>query len=430
MSTEKDQPRVVVIGSGPAGMLAASACAEADLPVAVVAPAPDAPWPNRYGVWADELEAVGLGEALDPVWPRTEVRLDGERRHLLDRAYGRVDGERLRDLLVARCRAGDTHFVPEAVRGVIHDSGGSRVETASGDALRASVVIDATGHDARFVRRPGPGATAFQTAWGVRAEIEGGDLDPATMTLMDFSDPGRGAPAPPDGAPTFLYAMPEGDGVAFLEETTLIGRPPASMETLRARLQARLARRGITLRRVLDTERCRIPMDAPLPDPDQRTVGFGGAASMVHPATGYMITRAATAAPALARTLARELGRGARPRDVSRAAWRTLWPPGARRRHAFYRLGAEVVLGLDAAGTRDFFDAFFSLSEGDQAGYLGPEPDTAALARAMLRMHAGMSPTMKLRLWRGVARAGRDEARRRARGTLPRSVRHILEDRP
>ena len=48
--------QVVVIGCGPGGMLAAAACADAGLPVLVVAPDLDVVWPNRYGVFCDELE--------------------------------------------------------------------------------------------------------------------------------------------------------------------------------------------------------------------------------------------------------------------------------------------------------------------------------------------------------------------------------------
>ena len=46
----------------------------------VVDPAPLAAWPNNYGVWADEFEAMGLEDCLEVVWPQAQVHLDsGER---------------------------------------------------------------------------------------------------------------------------------------------------------------------------------------------------------------------------------------------------------------------------------------------------------------------------------------------------------------
>ena len=46
----------------------------------VVDPAPLAAWPNNYGVWADEFEAMGLEDCLEVVWQQAQVHLDsGER---------------------------------------------------------------------------------------------------------------------------------------------------------------------------------------------------------------------------------------------------------------------------------------------------------------------------------------------------------------
>ena len=54
--------------------------ASAGFRVCVVDPAPLAAWPNNYGVWADEFEAMGLEDCLEVVWPQAQVHLDsGER---------------------------------------------------------------------------------------------------------------------------------------------------------------------------------------------------------------------------------------------------------------------------------------------------------------------------------------------------------------
>ena len=42
----------------------------------VVDPAPLSSWPNNYGVWVDEFEAMGLADCLERVWPKAQVFLD------------------------------------------------------------------------------------------------------------------------------------------------------------------------------------------------------------------------------------------------------------------------------------------------------------------------------------------------------------------
>lgn len=44
--------------------------------VCIVDPDPRAPWPNNYGVWVDEFEAMGLTDYLEVVWPKANVFLD------------------------------------------------------------------------------------------------------------------------------------------------------------------------------------------------------------------------------------------------------------------------------------------------------------------------------------------------------------------
>ncbi len=44
--------------------------------VCVVDPDPLAAWPNNYGVWVDEFEAMGLDDCMEHVWPKAKVFLD------------------------------------------------------------------------------------------------------------------------------------------------------------------------------------------------------------------------------------------------------------------------------------------------------------------------------------------------------------------
>lgn len=51
---------------------------------------------------------------------------------------------------------------------------------------------------------------------------------------------------------------------------------------------------------VVEEEYCLIPMGGVLPKRDQRVIGIGGTAGMVHPSTGYMVARTLGAVPQLA----------------------------------------------------------------------------------------------------------------------------------
>lgn len=66
---------LIVAGAGPAGVATAHRVAQAGFSVVVVDPEPLAHWPNNYGVWVDEFQAMGLEECLHVVWPKACVWL-------------------------------------------------------------------------------------------------------------------------------------------------------------------------------------------------------------------------------------------------------------------------------------------------------------------------------------------------------------------
>lgn len=61
---------------------------------------------------------------------------------------------------------------------------------------------------------------------------------------------------------------------------------------------------------VEDEEFCAIPMGGCLPVHPQRVVGVGGTAGMVHPSTGYMVSRVLGAAPLVADAIIDQLSSG------------------------------------------------------------------------------------------------------------------------
>ena len=63
---------VLVLGGGPAALCIASELHQRGVAVEGLAPGPvDAPWPNTYGIWIDELNALGLEHLLEHRWSDT-----------------------------------------------------------------------------------------------------------------------------------------------------------------------------------------------------------------------------------------------------------------------------------------------------------------------------------------------------------------------
>ena len=95
------------------------------------------------------------------------------------------------------------------------------------------------------------------------------------------------------------------DGKYFLEETSLGLVNPLTMENLKERLEKRLAYRNISITSMQHEELgLFLPMNMPIPDFKQQILGYGGAASMVHPASGYLIGNVLRRAPLVAKAVA------------------------------------------------------------------------------------------------------------------------------
>ncbi len=403
---------VMVLGAGPAGFALAKALGARGLGVAIVDPRPGRPWPNRYGAWADELADLGLEGCARQEWASSELVLPEGEPIALPRRYVSVDGARLREVLDAR--GGDVGFVTGKVVELRHGPEATEVRLQEGASPRARVVVDATGHGSRFVQREGPPGAAWQIAYGIEHSDVQGPYPPDRMRFMDWQSHG---PADEDARPTFLYAMPLRPGRWFFEETQLIGAPAMSVELLERRLAARLTRDGV--RSFADPaagiEHCRILMDPPLPRADQRVFGFGAAASLVHPATGYLLTRTLRAVEPVADTLAATLPQG--PRPAVRAAWDTLWPADRRDAASLLRFGARALAGMDRTQIGTFYRAFFSLGPEAWATYLAGDAPPGELARVMLEVFQAAPLGMRARLAGGGLR---DPL------TLARGVAHLL----
>jgi lycopene cyclase-like protein len=177
-----------------------------------------------------------------------------------------------------------------------------------------------------------------------------------------------------------------------VEETSLALAPPLPFATLRQRLERRLAHRGVRVTQMEHEEFCLFPMNPALPDLTQRVIGFGGSASMVHPASGYLVGALLRRAPGLAEVIAQALAEQRRQESnaaaIAAAGWDALWPAPLRRKHALYRFGLEKLMRFEEDQLRHFFATFFAMPEELWYGFLANTLSVPELVAAMVRLFA------------------------------------------
>ncbi|WP_411871342.1 lycopene beta cyclase [Vulcanococcus limneticus] len=393
---------VLVIGSGPAALAIAAALVEQGLMVEALASVdPEVPWANTYGIWGPEVDALGLEALLghrwshtcsyfgaDPQSPATEhgTGQRGAVSHGID--YGLFDKTKLQHHWLEQCRGGGLRWHRGLATAIRHEALQSTVTTQEGQELSARLVVDASGHQPVFVQRPDDGPVAGQAAYGVVGTFSAPPVQPGQFVLMDYRCDHL-TPQERRESPTFLYAMDLGGGVFFVEETSLALAPPVPYDTLKDRLLRRLAHRGVQVLEIQHEEFCLFPMNLPLPDLGQQVVGFGGAASMVHPASGYMVGALLRRAPVLAAAIASGLRTpGLDSANLARRAWAALWPLELRRKHALYRFGLDKLMRFPEAQLRAFFANFFAMPPAQWYGFLTNTLPLPQLIAAMLRLFA------------------------------------------
>ena len=395
---------VLVIGSGPAGLAIAAELCDRNLSVAAVAPQePATPWENTYGIWRDELEALELTHLLGHCWTNCVSYFDATATQH-PRAYGLLDKQKLQNYLLERIQP-VTWFIDKVVS-LEHSPHLSTATTGNGQTIAARVAIDASGHKPAVIQRPTKHTIAYQTAYGLVGMFSKPPIEPNQFVLMDYRSEHltaeeRRCP------PTFLYAMDLGQDVYFVEETSLAYSPAISFETLESRLHKRLAHSGVDVSSVKHVERCIFPMNLPLPDLSQPVVGFGGAASMVHPASGYMVGTLLRRAPDLANALSDALLDASRsPAEIARAGWTGLWTRDRLRKYYLYLFGLDALMGFEAERLNHHFQTFFSLPLSDWSGFLSDTLSTPELVRAMLGLFGRAPNDVRWGLMRSVRGSG------------------------
>ncbi len=392
----------LVLGGGPAALAIAAALAEEGLRVALLAPHdPRAPWPNTYGVWGDEVDALGLGHLLEHRWSHTVSYFGAGSADPADpanaptphgRDYGLFSRAALQSHWLEACARGGVAILQGQASGFELEAAGSGegctlLRCADGSSQRTRLLVDATGHQPVFVQRPDEGPVAGQAAYGIVGRFSAPPVEPQQFVLMDYRSDHL-SPEERLEPPTFLYAMDLGEGRFFVEETSLALAPPVPYATLQERLQRRLAHRGVRVEQVEHEEFCLFPMNLPLPDLHHPVLGFGGAASMVHPASGYMVGALLRRAPAVAAAVAALLRSEpwAGSAQLARAGWQALWPLDLRRKHALYQFGLEKLMRFSEPQLRGHFATFFALPREQWYGFLANTASVPELLAAMVRL--------------------------------------------
>ena len=384
---------VLVLGGGPAALCIASELHQRGVVVEGIAPDPvDVPWPNTYGIWVDELRDLNLQHLTEHRWTDTVSYFaagdatddDQPIVHGID--YGLFDRAALQSYWLQRAPGVIWHR--DSAEQVDAGTGHTLVTCASGQVREARLVIDASGACSPHIRRPDRGPVAGQAAYGVVGRFSEAPISSGRFVLMDYrshhlSEIQRQEP------PTFLYAMDLGDGVYFVEETSLALAPGVPYDVLQQRLKQRLEHRGVQITEVLHEEFCLFPMNLPLPDRNQPLLAFGGAASMVHPASGYMAGSLLRRGPGLAEALAAALADPSLGSvDLARRGWKALWPMELVLRHQLYQFGLGRLMGFNEQLLRRHFATFFSLPREDWFGFLTNTLPLPRLMGVMLRLFA------------------------------------------
>jgi len=375
------QVDLLIAGSGPAGVLLALACAEKGVDVCCVSPSVNQEWERCFGMWSGELPD-NLESCIETSWAAPIVRTWSGGERLLDRRYLKLDTVKLQGLLMERCRAAGVEFVAAEVCTVDHREECSLVGVGAPQPLACRFFVDATGGRRNLVESSAERPIAYQTAYGEHLEVEQHPFTIGEMVFMDLRSMG---PTRSGASPSFLYAMPLSKTEIFVEETTLISEPEMSLRELQRRLHGRLNLWDIRPTRRLGIERCRIPMTFPMPDRKQRTLAFGAAASMVHPATGYLLARTIKKAPGVAEVIAAELHSDSLTRS-SQKIWREIWPVDDVRKWELYTFGANFLAKLDDDQLERFFNTFFDLPTEDWYRFMTGEVSAARLAAMMSRV--------------------------------------------
>jgi lycopene beta-cyclase len=284
---------IVIAGGGLAGGLVALAVA-ARRPGARLALVEASDRLAGNHTWSFHRSDVSAADRswLDPVvtveWPGHVVRFPGQDR-ARDAGYATITAARFGAVVRARCEAAGHRLVwGEPVVEV----GAGAVRTAGGRVFRAPVILDARGPVEEW-----SGGCGYQKFLGQELALEDdapGDLG-RLPTLMD-------ARVPQIDGFRFVYVLPFGPRHLLVEDTVYSNGPALDVASLRQRLGAFCASRGLRIRRVLreETGVLPLPFSPPGAKPRRSPFAIGARGGWFHPLTGYSVPNAVRVASAIA----------------------------------------------------------------------------------------------------------------------------------
>jgi len=392
---------IIILGSGPAALCLASELANQDLKIKCISTnSPYDKWSNTYGIWASELEELGLESLLSHRWTSTVSffgnGLDKQGNlptaHKYD--YGLIDREAFQEALLKKCKG--ISWINDKATEIYTINKITQVVCETGLILNSRLVIDASGHKSKFIKRPYSKKVAQQAAYGVVGKFSSPPVHKDQFVLMDYRSDHLSKRELSE-SPSFLYAMDLGNDVFFVEETSLASFPALSFDYLKNRLINRLKKKGITIEEIIHEENCLFPMNLPLPLRTQPILAFGGAASMVHPASGYMVGSLLRRAPMLAKQLNVYLKDPSLTSvQLAQKGWKILWSNELIQRHKLYQYGLKRLMSFDEKMLRSFFLNFFQLSTKEWAGFLTNTLPLPKLIYVMTKMFVKSPLNIKL----------------------------------
>ena len=304
------------------------------------------------------------------------------------------------------------HGAGDATSASRHDIGDTSTIAA---ALKATGAIDMRGDtDSSSAKSSSAAPGAVQTAYGIEADVSNYPFDAESMVFMDYRRHHSGLWAgtamdadrsmswsSDDEVPSFLYAMPiEGTTKVFLEETCLVARPVLPFDILQQRLRRRCEALGMTIEKVHDEEWSYIPVGGAMPVLSQDHFGFGAAAGMVHPATGYSIASSLSEASEVAECLSAQLADPTHKsaREISEAAWAHLWSQEKRRQAAFNLFGMELLMDMPLDDITVFFTTFFRLPSSLWSKFLSNKLNSMELLLFAMAMFVYAPNSLRIQL--------------------------------
>lgn len=345
-----------VVGLGPTGRALAHRAMRAGMTVAAVDPRPDRLWSPTYACWADELPPWLPATVIATRIPRPTIWTTTH--HRVNRQYCVLSKPELHaalpldNVLVVAGRA--THIEPH------------RVELADRTTITATTVFDARG-----LTSPGRRRTASAHGIFVDADLAAPMIDDGDGLLMDWRPDNGAGPKEP---PSFLYAMPLGDGTVVFEETSLGLAGGMPQRELRRRTLNRLVAHGIRLTGTERSEAAHYPLDQPPPKHGAgQVIPFGSRGGMMNPATGYSVADSL----AMADTAVAALQEGSDPIAA-------LWPWRTRLVHWMRTRGLWGLGRLTTEQSIAAFDSFFNTSPRGQRAVLSTRDDYATLGAVLV----------------------------------------------